>query len=138
MVKDRIFKKLYSLPVTLQAGTTTAANKIYLPPAPYLEGIKISAISFKANYLGGSFLSILDYSGCLTLIDNKKEICLDKYPLYDLWDGVSPAGTVAFTPFRLRLFNVAGVVSQDSYINSSINVTTTESVILGSLIFYEK
>ena len=138
MVKDRIFNKMYSLPITLQAGTTTGANKIYLPPAPYLEGIKISAISFRVNYLLPSFLTILDYSACLTLIDNKKEICLDKYPLYDLWDGVGPAGTVAVNPFRLRLFNIQGVVSQDSYLNSSINVTSVEAITLGSLIFYEK
>lgn len=130
---NRVYNKIYSLPFTIGAGTVVPNQKLYLQPAPFLENKVIDAISFEVDYN-----QILTQSAYLTIVNGNNQIMLDNYPLFDLWNNVTNGGSVNEIPWRLRLFNIKGIISQNSYVTTAFNFTTTGNLKIGSFIFYEK
>jgi hypothetical protein len=110
MEEKFVFNNIYSLPITVKAGTTiTSSSKLYWPPAPWLTAIVVRAISIEINNNAW-----INNGPFITVVDNNNSNVLFNYPAYDLTNGVSLAGTV-FAPFKLRQTNIKGVVSQNCY-----------------------
>jgi hypothetical protein len=130
---NRIYNQIYSLPVSYSAGTYSRNSKVYLEPAPFLLNKNIDAISFQI--VNDTFLS----SNVLNLFDGTNNLCVENYPLFDLWDTILNSGAIAtLLTNRLRLFKLKGLTSESCYFTSNSTFTTTSEVLVGNLIFYSK
>lgn len=130
----RIFSKVYALPILVPRGTQlNNSNKLFLPPTPYLRNVKVAAIDFKYN--NSAFYGTSNY---ITIVDGKAETRLQYYPINDLSDNFDTSN-VQSAPFRLRLFNFEGVITENSYITVSTTVPASyvTDVVIGTINFYQ-
>ena len=132
-VNPRIFSATYSLPLILKAGTPlNNSTKIYFDPAPYLLNVNVAALSIQFTSLG----LVLCSASYLTIFDSKKNSVLNNYPVVDLWN-YENWPFVNERTFRLRLTKINGIITQNSYIISSLtSIPNPNDELLATLTIY--
>jgi len=135
---NRVYEKIYALPVILKAGQTISqSNNLYLPAAPFLRSFQIDAIDINLN--GPNFINSVVW-GFLTVLDGNKNIRLYNYPIEDLYNRAAIGQIPDIMPqYRTRLFNIKGIQSDASYITASgAGFSAVADITLMYINFYKK